>query len=336
MLRHALTLATISSLLWGCAAPVEQEPEALDEAPADELGAPPEASPSEAPAGLLPHGLHFVISGREHAFVVLDSAGDEAGAGPVELVSGDDSAEVQTYRVALDEPLGPEPFVLFGHEGEKCRVAADDVGVLRRAGFETAWGWKESEARDPEHAWQLGESGALLVARVRSAPESCRGAVWASSGVARTPSVFARVDERAPAAALAAYRQLPEYQAIQAEYDEPAEPEPRPAGPWDRYQGATPTFQLFRQASTGRTLVLVSAAAGAGCGDFGASLWALFERRAAGLLVRAVGRDDAPTDVLDADGDGNFELFSGEHASFVSDGERVPVDIDVPFSGCGC
>ncbi|GMV17794.1 MAG: hypothetical protein HS104_26525 [Polyangiaceae bacterium] len=346
MARLLLTLTALLALCVSCSAPLESEatdsaeelePEAAE--PAEGSDSTPEGFVPEAATAPLPHGLHFVVMAEEHAFVVLDtSAGDEVGSGPVELVSAEDDAEIHTYRVALDEPLGPEPFVLFGHEGELCRVVADDVGVLRRAGFEAGFEWRESADKDPARAWELGESGALLVARLRAVPTACRGAAWASSEQSRAPRVFTP-DEHDPllaARALGSFRQLPDHIAIQEGYSEPAEP-PRPGGPWDQYEGATPTTRMFREAASGRRLVLVSAAAGAGCGDFGASLWALFEARRSGLVVRAVGQDETPPrDVLDADGDGGLELFSGLHASFVANGERVHVDASVPFNGCGC
>lgn len=344
MARLLLTLTALLALCASCVAPLEAEAtasteETESEATAGDSESTPERFALDALSAPLPHGLHFVVMGRQDVFVVLDtSAGDEVGSGPVELVSAEDDAELHTYRVALGRPLGPEPFVLFGHAGELCRVVADDIGVLHRAGFEAGFDWRARPDRDPVRAWELGESDALLVARLRAAPPACRGAVWASSEPSRAPRVFTP-DEHDPllaARALGSFRQLPEHIAIQEAYSAPADPA-RPGGPWDHYEGAAPTTRVFREAASGTRLVLVSAAAGAGCGDFGASLWALFEAGRTGLVVRAVGQDETPpSDVLDADGDGSLELFSGLHASFVADGERVHVDAAVPFSGCGC
>jgi len=350
-----LACATLS-LVAGCAAPVDPGPDTESE-PVLEAGVVEEgvAAPAEAlelPSSeeLLPHGLHFVLVGSGQAFVVLDrSVAEDPSLGPIELASDANdpaNSELTLYRALLDEAgeeleaklsaALAEQFVFFGHAGELCRVAADDVGVLRRTSFEATWAWKEAGSSDLDQAWDLGGDDALLVARVGALPAACAGVTFASTERSGTPRVFVREQRDDPglrARALQRLRTLPEYQAIQDEYTQSEEPR---SGPWDRHEGAEPTFLQLRDTASERRLVLVSTAAGAGCGEFGASLWALFESRGGQLVTRAIGSEDPPSDVVDADADADFELFSGQRASFVSDGERVSVDVSVPSGGCGC
>ena len=353
MQRTLAGLVAILALLSACAAPVEPALDAPEEPEAAELEVTPEALADTGLAEtLLPHGLHLVLQGAGHAFVVLAVASPEAPSfGPIEWVSQDD-ASPQTYRALLegaDEQRAralSERYILFGVGGELCRVEADDLGVLRRAGFEQSYQWREQNVGrepSPDTAWELEGQSELLVARVGALPAACQGALWAGTERAQPKAVFAAETGSDPvlaARALARFRELDEHAAIQGEYVE-APPEGtatvRPVGPWDQYEGAAPTTSLFRDRASGRRLVLISATAGQGCGDFGGSLGALFEARSGELIVRAVQQGDgAPSAVVDADGDGNFELFTPERATFVSDGERGEVDVSVPSTGCGC
>lgn len=346
-----LFLALVGSiLLAGCAAPVE---EALDEeTEVEELvieeSEVPETARVEVPppeALGLPHGLRFVVP-NARPFVVLDvpRAPLESKA-PIELVSQPEelSWSVATYRPlpAIDEPEGQgERWVLYGPSGAVCTVVADEIGLLNRSDFDEAFTWREQpDAEDRlERAWEIGAVGQLFTARTSRVDGDCSKARYALPENAR-PRVWSKqtaIPAPLARAALAEFRLVPEWQELQREIESSWE-ETGYKGSWDEYEGADPVATLWRDAESGNELVLVDAQAGAGCGGFGGSLWAILEPTRDGFVPRFVGRsDDVPDHVLDANGDGRLELFSGDSLSFDDEDESRAVSIEVPSNHCPC
>lgn len=355
-MRPALALA-LGLFALGCAAPVGTDPSELDPEQTESEAelASPEAEgvvPGEAMGGMaLPHELRFVVADADPK-LVLDTSGDFlAPSGPIELlqVPGDVDVGLTSFRAFtegdLEQPMRElvsvtegARFVLYGASGALCTVVAGEVGVLHRADFDSAWLWREDPPEpggEAERAWELGAGSALVTAKTSPVDGDCAGARYALPESSRKPRIWSaqpEIDGALARASVAALRALPEWLAIQ---DELVDSGGR--GLWDELEGTAPLARLWRDGEGGGELVLVSASAGAGCGEFGGSLWALFERSARGLVVKRVSTGwDLPDHVLDADRDGKLELFSGDALDFEEDGEARTVDIRVPSAQCPC
>jgi hypothetical protein len=90
---------------------------------------------------------------------------------------------------------------------------------------------------------------------------------------------------------------------------------------------------------SGATLVTVSATAGTGCGDFGASLGAAWELGGPTpkLVTEPDGQGLVPSSAGDVDGDGRVEMIFPEGV-LRSSGARYDrwEQLVIPFLDCGC
>src|SRR5262249_32884943 len=100
---------------------------------------------------------------------------------------------------------------LMDATGVKCGAT---ISGFRLAGRLTPWG---SEIEPADEVWSM--SSHLLVAQL-TPNKSCRGAIWALPASRPVPTMLParRADARLEKAALEAFRALPEYKELQAQY----------------------------------------------------------------------------------------------------------------------
>ena len=295
---------------------------------------------------LAPEHFRFVVT-EGGPYVVLQAGVEEALAGPGEptvLSLG------VTRRPAGEVPAEAKAWIgrevaLHGSAGELCRAKIADLHVLSRVRphFGVVQGWTGSEGEPPpppvevaREAWALASAGRLLVGRVEVASGACvgtaekpvwSGAAWAraSDAPAAPPMKEVPVPPALEARAFEAFRRLPAYGAIQKGY---LDTKVEDTGGqrtrfWDEYGTATPQpgrVRAFADASGRPALLLLSAQAGYGCGDFWGSLWAAWSIDPAKpegpltLLSDAEAPGELPpvSGAVDVDGDGRPELVGPE------------------------
>jgi hypothetical protein len=303
-----------------------------------------------------PAGLFLVIDASGPLLVAERNPDPDWAIGPVDRVSNRDGAmeNWSVTRQAVDaEQLPAELATIAGRElllharrGESCLATLGELELVRRTDpYERSLAGELEGVLEPDDldpGWESPASRAVLGGRIHTLDPACDGAVWATLAGLPAPVVFASVEhaqvddaEQLAGAALAALRALPEYAEIDQIYSEVLDETSTRAEPWEQHAGASPSFAFWRVGE--RTLVGVDANVGGGCGDFGASLWALFELRDGALLLRARDREAPfPSDVFDLEGDGRLELASGERLLLPTSTGVAVLDVDVPYYGCPC
>jgi len=162
----------------------------------------------------------------------------------------------------------------------------------------------------------------FLVAKVDGDRKACAGATWARSAALPAPPIATAETPRAQlkARALAAFRALPQSQAIESEYAVWSKTQhEKAARAWFEHGKARPTIRVFSVQPAGPTLLSISAIiAEGGCGEDGMhrSLWALWQVDGSSenpLLALRNQPDESmtmrPTAAVDLDGDGRVELL---------------------------
>ncbi|MCB9592651.1 MAG: hypothetical protein H6719_07955 [Sandaracinaceae bacterium] len=180
-------------------------------------------------------------------------------------------------------------------------------------------------------AWDRVPEHERLVAAVIPIAGDCTRARWASRRAPRFGTAAALPDP----ALVAAYRALPEHQALAEAWIEASEYDDDPhAASWDERAGAGRLQVDLRVGQ--RDFSLVVAEAHDGCGDFTGSLWALFERGPDGPRLIRASHSYLPTmsGLADFDGDGVPEVL-GQRV-VVSSAGGDPVDVNAVFLGCPC
>lgn len=272
---------------------------------------------------LAPGSFFFVITGEDGTpYVVLaEDAEDDWARGEISMLHPSYSP-VLVARPADPAVLPPalaawqgKSVVLRGAAGKACTGTLDALLVM--SGFWPHFGtlneWMEaSDAQEAADAWAMVDSR-FLVGRVNG---SCQGSE--SSWWAHVPDAAPRIalpveDEALAAAALARFRKLASYRAIQKQFIE----ETGQRTPWETYLDDKPVVTMFREPASGRRFVAVTASAGVGCGDFYGELWALFEARDGTSLVLLTDEHEpgvvvTPMGMFDADGDGKLEVVGQE------------------------
>jgi ketosteroid isomerase-like protein len=294
-----------------------------------------------APAGATVDApLHFVIEldGADH--IVLGDGDQAWGTGAVARVQTGLDHQVVGKRAAGALPdakrIRAMRFTVYGSDGSACEAGIDGLYLVGGGTphFSTVQGWDDADggstSDDERAAEQLASSQPVLVGALGG---DCSGEVAVPAD--RAPLVIvppAAADPVVESIAVEAYRRLPGYREIQADWKAAGQ-----RGPWV----AAPTVASF--VGGGRTFVLVGAEEGRGCGDFRGSLSALFE----------IGFDDAPQlvhvasamtaiAVLDRDGDGAMELVGrqvgrDEAWTYLVPGSDWPAaSFSFPYGDCDC
>lgn len=311
--------------------------------------APGPAHPKGPPAGPAAFALAFVEGGRAH--VVLDASPDLAiatGAPDVRSL-GDPvvaAREVATPGAGANAWLGRR-VRLYGMTGAVCEGVVGAAALVGRVSPHEATlsrlrGVAEDEAplapsEVTDEAWRVVAEGGGVVLAGEVEGASCEGALFAGLADAPAP-VFhpsAAADAETEARALAAFRALPAWAAVEARYEDEIKEDRAPM--WDSHGEPRPTVNVV--AAGGARLVVVTADVGGGCGDFGATQTTVFRDGARGLeLVGApIDASFVPTSAADVDGDGELDLVMPNGVRRAAGGafERSET-IEVPFLGCPC
>jgi len=192
-----------------------------------------------------------------------------------------------------------------------------------------------SDAEIAREAWDEGEDSDLLLGVTNGGP-GCKGATWARLQSLPTPDVWSPTRAERPLAqrALREFRKLAGWKTLQTDFLSPDPEEPPHVGRWDEHQNTHP--KVMRLGS----LVYVSAQAGDDCGDFGGSLWAIWELVGDKLVPRnaPLGNDAIePAAAVDVDGDGIPEILFDEGLVRRSgDLYGAPDHLEVPYHDCPC
>ncbi len=289
----------------------------------------------------------------DHPYVVLGTdAGDDLVEGPVH-----DLGVHRTRRAVRAGGPGSawigRAVELYGSGGKVCAGKVVDLQVVSRVTphFGAVQTWQEdglTPQQQAEAAWEMASEGRLLVGRVDAGADACAGARWARAADAPAPTALqalATVPAWLTAAALKQTRALPGYQAITKGWR--SEVADAKGGSWDLYGGATPTVQAFARADGTPAVVLVTMRAGHGCGDFYGSFWAAYT--VDGQALTRISDPDAPAElgmvsddafvaVVDADGDGRWELVGKEslHRQDAKGVLREVLSLPYPYYDCPC
>jgi hypothetical protein len=315
--------------------------------------------------------MHVVHARHDYA-VLSTNASEDWARGPAVLDSGS-RGRVESARKAARIELIPQTarsllgstVIAYGATGPSCRATLGKPFVWRRV--VPHFGKFEDEASEAplsdrakgEAIW--GEAGerTLLVVELTDRKGDCATALWARAADRSEPTLF--IPEATPPALTRRIEQqvraLPEYRDAERDYRAfvnkdfaGANGEADGVTPhWENFDGSKPTISSWRQGE--RLLASYEVSAG-GCGDFGASLWALFERRGDRLVLvshsagSSVPSDFAFVSIVDVDLDGlpdalggDWDNADGEADTFTRGtprGLRFVQEIDPPFHDCGC
>ncbi len=232
------------------------------------------------------------------------------------------SPQASSVRVAHDVAVAKLPaelrawvgreLQLVGAKGVLCKAKVARLELIGRVD-----GLESSSLED-----QWANASRLLVG-VLSLPKGCGGALFARAASLPAPRVFPAEapDAALQRAALAAFRALPAYTKLQADYRR-WQKKHAPSSKAARWEEADGKLTVLRASSP--ALVSVSASAWVsgdkgGCQDaFRASLFALFEVAPGGAAPRlslrsrpSAGISLTPLAASDLDGDGRLELLFG-------------------------
>lgn len=308
------------------------------------------AAPSAEP-------LWFVHQGDVY---LTQGVPERALGGPARLLP---SSFPGTY--AAERPLDAArlPSALRTYEGRNITVYREDGSTCRsqitqlraRAagtphfGVVSEWNGRSGSVATPDQRaaelWETtGSSDAYVVGRLSA---ECADGLYArpleaeSGGQAAVPAEGAT-----KTAALAFFAKLPEYQAVQRRFVESGG---EPQTPWESVHG---TVTVTGVAGSKPRLVVVSAAAGRGCAEFGGALNValLLDTEAAPPKLLRHHVLEAAQEALtlrravDLDGDGALELLTGPSGSrfevsiFDLEGTKVSprTVFQVPYWDCPC
>lgn len=289
----------------------------------------------------------------DHPYVVLATdPGEDAVDGPVH-----DLGDHTTRRAVRSGGPGSawigRAVELYASGTRTCAGKVVDLHVVGRVTphFGAVQTWHDdglTPQQEADAAWEMASEGRLLVARVDAKADGCKGASWARAADAPAPTTLqpmAKVPAWLAAAALKHTRGLPGYRAIQKGWR--SEARDVKGAHWDRHGDASPEVQAFARADGQPAVVLVTMRAGHGCGDFFGSFWAAYTVE--GNTLKRITDPDTPGDldfvhgdafvaVVDADGDGRWELVSRErlHRQDAAGVLREVLRLPYPYYDCPC
>lgn len=278
-----------------------------------------EAEPPISPARLME--LSFVLDVDNVGYMKLadlDDASTIPHGPPRETVSGESNlTAIAAVRVVPEEYrswLGRHIKV-----DNTCEAAITGFALIARLTGDPGYAGLPTAAWNARTIFEHG--GMILAAKL----DGCRGE-WARDA-ALPPVVIPQPIEN-PALADKA-RAL--FMASEAAKE----------GAWD--EESRITVDVFRHPKTGATWVSVFGRRAQGCGDETANVWGLFRLDGDALVpaqLRAADDLDAPPDLIDIDGDGDFEMLATPWPQLdtvleLPNGDELDRD-RVPFFGCPC
>ncbi|MCC6646583.1 MAG: hypothetical protein IT374_13555 [Polyangiaceae bacterium] len=301
-----------------------------------------------------PEGPRLALSDGAPRVIVGEARGG-LSRGPITLAS---ASGVVTLRRDVDPAaLSPEEGAwvgrrvrLSGPRGVVCEGVASSLAVEARVMpdpslVDALLGDASEWHGDPVtllSTWELAEqAGSVALVADVDAVEACDGALWGEPATS-PPKVTRGIDDAdadTRAVALEAFRALPAWRDAEARFraDEAPTEAALAARAWDEL-GGEPDVKLVE----GGALVIVTKDVGGACGEFDASLTAVFRPviGAGGAALELVhdpsrGRAFDVLGAVDLDGDGALELLvpGGFRRGASLDDE---VTSEVPFLGCPC
>lgn len=315
-----------------------------------------------------PRSMSPLIHVGGEPWLVLDAEPEESWARGVPGSVVDSEAAVASRFVALDRLPAPiraraaQRWALVGARGQTCVATLDKPRLIRRTEWAQDWAPEPDNALAQDHVSQLWlDARDVLAARAMPLEGSCARALFAHVQGAAPEQLFVeregaqRVEEDRELrnALMVAFLALPEQQRIQADYlsyvmesGEWADAAQAPPT-WIAHQTEDgPTIRLAADAR-GRRIAVVSVDFEGGCGDYGDSLYAVFEVRepttqsegAPGVELRMLETgavEEEPLLFLDVEGDGVLEGAAREAIRVGEGSERAWTDLRAPQHGCGC
>ena len=321
------------------------------------MGAKPgvEAAYPQAPdrTGKRWNGGYALLSTRGGLHAILgDSQARKAAHGPLRLLASQDHV---VHARAHDGDLDPDLLALRGgtvevvtDEGAVCeaRVGGLDYRVdLIPDGYEwELWEELPTAEQRAEAIWRSAYSRSVSAQLRLTSPQTCAGQpLFMRERDGRSLQVARPLQEVPDRATLmAAFRALPRYQAIQAEYlrEDGLLPERTADEPslWEDYE-RTPSLQAFR-FEDGVTYVSI-AVPEVGCSAWDPALWAVFELGAdqPPKLVHS-SQTLAPYGVRlmlrQSSGDLQYIVDEGYRGTSAVTGQQRLASWAPEFHGCGC
>ena len=288
--------------------------------------------------------LPLTLEGKPYA-VLDDAASDAWGEG--KLRGPFDAAFKYALRSATKAPSAASwaarELAVYDAAGTRCTAK---VGTLELIGGGTphfgevqAWDGMDGEPKwsNAQRARAVYEmSGPKLIGAL--AIDGGCGEPVLVVDAASPAKVFGKVDADATRddAAVAAFRKLPAYKAAQTDFTTNYEG----TGEWV----ATPSVASYSDGT--RTIVVVSAHEGDGCGSFYGAVTAVYEATGGKLTLLSAPDQGylAVRGVADVDGDGTLELiatpddFSTQAGLYEGGpgGFTEAKRVEFPFNDCGC
>lgn len=262
--------------------------------------------------------VRFVLEIGDRGYVVLSQDPDARWVRGDEEVVHSDELRIATAQ-PVDRRLLPaetiealdDRYASYDSLGLACEGELGEPALVRLVDVQ----WLDPDERDDELAMAQENDAYTDVLAAPFDAHCARAGLWAHA-VSSAPSAMfvpGTGDGGADVDALAAFRALPRYAELQSEYDawrgEGASDEEVLPPRWENYDGNAPTFERLVDPSTHRTIVLVHAEAGYGCGGFVGSLWAAFERGPDGALVERASGWTRPIALI---GDGAMRAITYE------------------------
>lgn len=290
---------------------------------------------------------YLTLTVGESAYAVLEDRADASwGSGRLEGPFTSSGGAHFALRAAAKAPMAASwqgrSLTVYSARGSTCEAAIARL-VLLGGGTPHFGDVQEWDGQDSRPALSRGErvravyelSPPVLAAEL-TLGKGCDPVLAVDPGT-KAAVYTAAADAGESAAAVAAFRQLPAYRALQAEFTSAYAGK----GQW----AETPATQVLERGS--QRLVLVWAKQGVGCGDFYGALTAVFAVDAGSRLRLLTAKDQGffePRLVLDLDGDGLAEVvgtpddFSTLSAVYrwADDGFRAVRSLSFPFNDCGC
>jgi hypothetical protein len=354
---HPSLLATLAVLLStpGTAAGPDA---AIEEAPQ-----PRAAEPKGRPNVLLTGLEDFLPMFAGHRYLVLghytatedDTFPEDAwGIGPVLVEWNADSFRRLASRAVDAQRVPPEirawrgrKLSLFDAGGRKCQTTITGLRIASQRRADDAES-PTGRITLPASAWsaeddhyQMREFRPHLLLAEVDFPAPCRGALWGRPAERPLPKV---TRARAPGkalmrAALRAFRRLPEYRELQAEFT--AQRAPSAPRHWDENQAASSSQRILRwfPSPSGRGGLMVVSSDSMNCGEgFVGHLYAIFtvdpiDRSRPRLKLRTKGALEffSPDAAFDIDGDGRPEFLEGDTLVRWRDNRYVEMSLPSPF-----
>lgn len=280
----------------------------------------------------------MIVRDTAGAWLLLADAADVETKGKPTRGGGGEGFDYSTHTaLATGHPLAGKVVTLYP-SGTSCTLTEISVMNLLTPHFGTVQMWDGDEDGDgtPEGKplsaaaidREVADAGAAYVAANVSA---CAGAGQDVLGTFK-PAIAWTSSTVPTAGAEAAFARLPEFKDIQTDFEQSYDGK----GAWTESEDASGPHATAWDGPSGETILIVSARAGYGCGQFEASLHAVYELKNNTLTLRGLA-DGEPTYVIDLDGDGTPELVDATNV-YTWDGTSFSASttVDLGYADCPC